>query len=38
MICSGCDYKKNAPEGICNVQKGEDGLPLRCVGLWITGI
>jgi spore photoproduct lyase len=34
MICSGCDYKKNAPEGICSVQKGEDGLPVRCVGLW----
>src|SRR3972149_881015 len=34
MICSGCDYKKNAPEGICNVQKGSDGLPVRCVGLW----
>lgn len=34
MICSGCDYKKNTPEGICNVQKGEDGLPVRCVGLW----
>lgn len=34
MICIGCDYKKNAPEGICNVQKGSDGLPVRCVGLW----
>lgn len=34
MICSRCDYKKNAPEGICNVQKGEDGLRVRCVGLW----
>jgi hypothetical protein len=34
MICSNCNYKKDAPEGICNVQKGEDGLPVRCVGLW----
>jgi spore photoproduct lyase len=34
MICSGCDYKKNAPEGICSVLKGSDGLPVRCVGLW----
>jgi hypothetical protein len=28
MICSGCDYKKNATESICNVQKGSDGLPV----------
>src|SRR4030042_2849479 len=34
MICSGCDYKKKTPEGMCNIQKGEDGLPVRCVGLW----
>ena len=34
MICRICDYKKNAPEGICSVQKGSDGLPVRCVGLW----
>ena len=34
MICNGCDYKKNAPEGICSVLKGSDGLPVRCVGLW----
>ena len=34
MICSGCDYKKNAPEGICEVKNGSDGLPIRCVGPW----
>jgi len=34
MICSSYDYKKNAPEGLCKVQKGSDGLPVRCVGLW----
>jgi three-Cys-motif partner protein len=34
MICSDCDYKKNAHEGICSVLKGSDGLPVRCVGLW----
>lgn len=33
MICRGCDYKKNAPEGICSVQSGSEGLPIRCVGL-----
>jgi spore photoproduct lyase len=34
MICRDCNYKKNAPEGICSVQEGTDGLPVRCVGLW----
>jgi spore photoproduct lyase len=34
MLCRVCDYKKNAPEGICSVLKGSDGLPVRCVGLW----
>lgn len=34
MICGGCDYRKNAPEGICKIEKASDGLPIRCVGLW----
>jgi len=34
MICRGCDYKKNAPEGICKIKDASDGLPTRCVGLW----
>jgi len=34
MICRGCDYKKNAPEGICRIKNASDGLPVRCVGLW----
>lgn len=34
MICKGCDYKKNAPEGICKIKNASDGLPVRCVGLW----
>ena len=34
MICRGCDYKKNAPEGICKIKNASDGLPVRCVGLW----
>jgi len=34
MICSGCDYKKNAPEGTCQIKNASDGLPIRCVGLW----
>jgi spore photoproduct lyase len=34
MTCSACDYKKNAPEGICKIKNASDGLPIRCVGLW----
>jgi spore photoproduct lyase len=34
MICSGCDYKKNAPEGVCKIKNALDGLPIRCVGAW----
>jgi three-Cys-motif partner protein len=34
MICSGCDYKNNAPEGICTLKNASDGLPIRCVGSW----
>jgi three-Cys-motif partner protein len=34
MTCSACDYKKNAPEGICKIKNASDGLPVRCVGLW----
>jgi three-Cys-motif partner protein len=34
MICRGCDYNKNAPEGICKTQNALDGLPIRCVGAW----
>lgn len=34
MICRDCNYRRNAPEGICNVKSATDGLPLRCVGAW----
>ena len=34
MICSSCDYKKNAPEGICTLKNASDDLPIRCVGSW----
>jgi len=34
MICRGCDYRNNAPEGICGIKNASDGLPIRCVGLW----
>jgi len=29
MICRGCNYKKTAPEGICDVKKGSEGLLIR---------
>jgi len=32
--CEGCDYGKKVKEGICTIQKGSDGLPVRCVGSW----
>ena len=32
--CQGCDHKKNAPNGICSVERASDGLPVRCVGRW----
>ena len=32
--CKGCDYNKNAPNGICTIQKGSDGFDIRCVGKW----
>ncbi|MBW1692262.1 MAG: three-Cys-motif partner protein TcmP [Deltaproteobacteria bacterium] len=32
--CKGCDYEKNAPDGICTVQKASDGFDIRCVGKW----
>ncbi len=32
--CKGCDYEKNAPAGICTVQKATDGFNIRCVGKW----
>jgi three-Cys-motif partner protein len=34
MICVGCEYRSNAPEGICKIKNGSDGLPVRCVGAW----
>ena len=32
--CRGCNYRDNAPEGICNIKPASDGLPIRCVGSW----
>jgi len=32
--CKECDYEKNAPAGICTVQKATDGFNIRCVGKW----
>ena len=34
MNCNNCDYKKNAPNGICGIKKATDGFVLRCVGGW----
>lgn len=32
--CRRCDHRRNAPNGICNVNKGLDGYDVRCVGEW----
>jgi len=32
--CKGCDYSKNAPDGICSLKTAADGLLIRCVGGW----
>jgi three-Cys-motif partner protein len=32
--CKGCNYDRNAPNGICIPRPASDGLPLRCVGGW----
>lgn len=32
--CKNCNYHKNAPEGVCSLKKGGDGLLVRCVGGW----
>jgi spore photoproduct lyase len=33
-ICKGCDYERNAPNGICAIKKASDGYDIRCVGSW----
>jgi len=32
--CRGCEYNRNAPNGICTVRKASDGYNIRCVGRW----
>lgn len=34
VICRNCDREANAPHGVCLIHKAEDGLYVRCVGLW----
>jgi len=34
MICTDCEYKQKAPNGICSNKNAADGLCIRCVGLW----
>jgi spore photoproduct lyase len=34
MDCRECDHEENAPDGVCTVRHGSDGLPVRCVGEW----
>ena len=33
-FCKGCEYKRNAPNGICTVREASDGYAIRCVGRW----
>lgn len=32
--CNGCSHDDNTVEGLCQVQKGSDGLEVLCVGEW----
>jgi len=33
-FCKGCEYERNAPNGICTVRNASDGYAIRCVGRW----
>lgn len=36
LECKSCNHEKNTKGGICLVKKGLDGLPVMCVGDWVT--